>query len=71
MTLLVLVPFESPTETLKNSVAHTSRYVAALERQSILRHGVKSFDTNECIGLNKKISPIKFIDCVEFFFKLA
>ena len=27
----------------KNSVPHTSRYLAASEQQSILRHGVKTY----------------------------
>ena len=62
-----LSPFESPKGLRKKILfPNTSRYLAALERQSILRHGVKmKYDVLVCIII-KKISPIKFIDCVGF-----
>ena len=60
-------PFESPKGLHKNSVPNTSRYLAALERQSILRCRVKINGYMMYWSVyNKKFSPIKFIDCVEF-----
>ena len=56
-------PFESPKGLNTNILfPNTSRYLAALERQCILRREVK-------MGIwfvNNNFAPIKFIDCVEF-----
>ena len=59
-------PFESPKGlNIKILFPNTSRYLAALEQQSILRHGVK-INGYMMYWSVYKFSPIKFIDCVEF-----
>ena len=61
-------PFESPKGlNIKILFPNTSRYLAALEQQSILRHGVKMYGyMMYWSAYNKNFSPIKFIDRVEF-----
>ena len=59
-------PFESPNGlNIKILFPNTSRYLAALEQQSILRHGVK-INMMYWSVYNNNFSPIKFIDRVEF-----
>ena len=59
-------PFESPKKLhIKILIPNTSRYLATLERQSILRCGVKLGIMYWSVYI-KKFSPIKFIDCVGF-----
>ena len=56
-------PFESPKGLNTNILfPNTSRYLAALERQCILRHGVKM----DIWFVSNNFAPIKFIDHVEF-----
>ena len=61
-------PFESPKGlNIKILFPNTSRYLAALERQSILRCGVKiNGYMMYWYVYNNNFSPIKFIDHVEF-----
>ena len=61
-------PFESPKGlNIKILFPNTSRYLTALERQSILRRGVEINGYMMYWSVyNKKFSPIKFIDHVEF-----
>ena len=59
-------PFESPKGLhIKVLFPNASRYLAALEQQSILRHGVKLGIMYWSVYI-KKFSPIKFIDHVRF-----
>ena len=60
--------FESPKGlNIKILFPNTSRYLAALERQSILRHGVKNNGYMMYLSIyNNNFLPIKFIDHVEF-----
>ena len=56
-------PFESPKGLNRNILfPNTSRYLAALERQCILRCGVKM----DMVCQYYNFAPIKFIDRVEF-----
>ena len=56
-------PFESPKGLNTNILfPNTSRYLATLERQCILRRGVKM----DIWFVSNNFAPIKFIDHVEF-----
>ena len=61
-------PFESPKGlNIKILFPNTSRYLVTLERQSILRRGVKINGYMMYWSVyNNNFSPIKFIDHVEF-----
>ena len=61
-------PFESPKGlNIKILFPNTSRYLAALERQSILGRGVKINGYMMYWSVyNNNFSPIKFIDHVKF-----